>query len=211
MTLYHRVSYLPISLFLSEEKGNRQIRREIWVMRLTTRTPTVPTEWAPHHESARKCKSFSQFRKPHFKGQSFWPLVPAADWPPTNWHNLIYLSWEEEWCEKQIIENTDLYRGERDGGKEKQTEWHLWQDDTRINWFCWKKLRWEIWTSRAYLWVVTTTGKESPRPAWWSWMPVWDYLPWAVYCSKQEDRSDKKKAITVSTLHYFLLISSTEQ
>lgn len=163
MTLYHHVSYLPISLFLSEEKGNRESRREIWVMSLTTRTPNMPTEWAPHHESTQKYKSFS---KPHFKGWSFWPWVPVADWPPTNWHNLISLSWEEEWCEKQITENTDLYQegGGMEGGRNRMND-TSGKMKSRISWFCWKKVRWETWTSRAYLWVlVTRKGKESPRP-----------------------------------------------
>lgn len=120
MTLYHVVSYLPISLFLIEEKGNRESRREIWVWQ-SGRPPCQQS--GPHTTKVPKSTNPSpSLGKPHFKGWSFWPLVPVADWPPTNWHNLIYLSWEEEWCEKQITENTDLYQ-EGEGWKERETEW----------------------------------------------------------------------------------------
>lgn len=150
MTLYHHVSYLPISLFLSEEKGTERAGGNL--SHETDNQDTQHANRGPTPWKYQKYKSFSQFRKPHFKGWSFWPWVPIADWPPTNWHNLIYLSWEEEWCEKQITENTDLYQegGGMEGGRNRMNDTYG-KMISRISWFCWKKVRWETWTSRTYL------------------------------------------------------------
>ena len=139
-------------------------KSESWVWQ-----PGHPTcqQSGPHTMKVpRSTNPSASLGKPHFKGWSFWPWVPVADWPPTNWHNLISLSWEEEWCEKQITENTDLYQegGGREGGRNRMND-TSGKMKSRISWFCWKKVRWETWTSRAYLWVlVTRKGKESPRP-----------------------------------------------
>ena len=73
---------------LSHETGNRDPHR---VNRVKLPRSTNPS---------------SSSGKPHFRG----PLVPDAYWPPSNWHDSIYLSWAEEWCEKQTTENRSVQR-----------------------------------------------------------------------------------------------------
>lgn len=192
MTLHHHVFYLPISLSSSTwKKWTGE-----WEGNLSHEADNRDPHPVNRVKLPRSTNPSSSSGKPQFRG----PLVPDAYWPPSNWHDPIYLSWAEGWCEKQTTENKSVQRKEREK-----------MQDAMISWFCWKKVIWEVWNSRAYLWVVTTTGKESPRPAWLRWRPVWDYLHWTTYCSKQGDQTDKKKAIIGSTLHYFPLISSTEQ
>lgn len=95
----------------------------------TTRHPTCQQSGPHTMKVPRSIKSFSQFRKTSFQRVEFLALSTNCWLTTHQLHNLIYLSWEEEWCEKQITENTDLYQeggGMEWGGEQWMTPMARW-------------------------------------------------------------------------------------
>lgn len=191
------------ALFLNVDKVDRGSCKELWVMGLTPGPPSCrvgPTPWnflevqIPHDTSSGT---------PHFQGWSFWPLAPVAYWPVTAIIRFIL-------------------------ARQRKV---MWEEDNGKHGTCSKERR----VNNAFgniLWSTSFAGRE------WDEKSGDEDLPLnhnnkkerkskagligldvslrficteQLMVAKQEDLTDKKKAITGSTPHYFPLISSAEQ